>query len=110
MKRHIEFTIERLTQDNNGRLVDGRVCDSPIRVGDVFTKIYGQKQRFDGEVWIDVNPGPIDTVQLVIQSIESYRHSFDEIDHGMTARLMIVGDGLDKLVEGKVLGNDRTIS
>ncbi len=106
MNRHIEFTVEQFTLEDGRALVDGRVCESEIRVGDVFTKIYGHKQQWDGKQLVDVDPGPTYAVRLVIQSIESYRRLWDELSRGMTARLTLTGDGLDKLSEGRILGDD----
>src|SRR5262245_59757979 len=102
MNRHIEFTVDRLTVQDGRALVDGRVCESPIRVGDVFTKVYGHKQQWDTKRWVDVDPGPTHTVRLVIESIDSYRRLWDELSPGMTARLTLTGDGLDRLSEGKI--------
>jgi hypothetical protein len=109
MNRHIEFTVERLTFEDGQALVDGRVCESPIRVGDVFTKIYDHRQRWDGKEWIATDTGPTHTVRLVVQSIESYRRLWDELSSGMTARLTVAGDGLDRLSEGRILGDDNAI-
>ncbi len=106
MNRHIAFTVERLTPEDGRALIDGRVCESAIRVGDVFTKIYGHKQRWDSKQWVDVDPGPTHAVRLVIQSIDSYRRLWDELSPGMTARLTLTGDGLDRLSEGRILGDD----
>jgi hypothetical protein len=106
MSRHIEFTVERLTTEDGRVLIDGRVCESPIRVGDVFTKIYGHRQRWDGKQWVTTDPGPTDAIRLVIRSIESYRRSWNELSSGMTARLEVVGDGLDRVAEGRILGDD----
>ncbi len=106
MSRHIEFTVDRLTSETGRTLVDGRVCESPIRVGDVFSRIYGHKQRWDGNQWADIDPGPTHTVRLVVQSIHSYRRRWDELSSGMTARLTLGGDGLDRLSEGTILAND----
>src|SRR5688572_12739548 len=106
MNRHTEFAIERLTSDDRRALVDGRVCESPISVGDVFTKIYGYHQRWNGKEWVAIDSGPTHSLRLVIQSIESYRRSWDELSPGMTARLTVTGDGLDRLSEGKILGGE----
>ncbi len=106
MNRHIEFTVERLSSEAGRTLVDGRVCESPIRVGDVFSKIYGHKQHWDGNQWVAMDPGPTHPVRLVIQSIHSYRRRWDELFAGMTARLTLGGEGLDQLSEGRILGND----
>jgi hypothetical protein len=65
MNRRIEFTVDRLTAEAGRAFVDGRVCQSPIRVGDIFTKIR--------------DPGAIHTVRLVIQSLESYRRLWNEL-------------------------------
>jgi hypothetical protein len=105
MNRHIEFTVERLTPEDGRALIDGRVCESPIRVGDVCTKIYGHKQRWDTKEWVATDPGPTHSVRLVIQSIESYRTLLDQLSPGMTARLTVTGDGLDQLSEGRILGD-----
>ena len=91
MNRHIAFSVERLTCERERALVDGRVCESPIRVGDVFTKIYSHGQRWDGKKLVAADAGPARPVRLVIQSIESYRRCWDELSSGMTARLIIAG-------------------
>ncbi len=106
MSRHIEFTVEHLTSEVGRTLVDGRVCESPIRIGDVFSRIYSHKQRWDGQHWVDTDPGPTRAVRLVVQSIHSYRRSWAELSTGMTARLTLGGDGLDQLSEGRILGAD----
>lgn len=106
MNRHIEFTVERLTPEDGCALVDGRVCESGIRVGDVFTKVYGHKQRWDSKQWVKIDPVPTHAVRLVIQSIVSYRRSWDELSPGLTARLTLTGDGLDRLSECMILGGD----
>jgi hypothetical protein len=71
-----------------------------------FTKIYGHKQRWDSKQWVAIDPGPTQAVRLVIQSIDSYRRLWDELSPGMTARLTLTGDGLDRLSEGRILGDD----
>ena len=110
MNRHIEFTIERVTPEAGCAMVDGRVCKSAIRVGDVFTKIYGHGRLWDGKEWVVIDPGPTDTVRLAIQTIESYRRMWEELSSGMTARLTVVGVGLDRLSEGRILGDDQAAS
>jgi len=105
MSRRITFTIHRLTMDGGKALVDGRVCESPIRIGDVFTTIRGHEQCWDGKNWIPANPKPIEVVRLVVVSIESYGRSWDELLTGMTARLLVAGEGLDKMLEGRILEN-----
>jgi hypothetical protein len=111
MNRHIEFTVERLAFEAGRALVDGRVSESPIKVGDVFTKIYGHKQRLDTKSgrWVAADPGPTHTIRLIIQSIDSYRRQWDELSSGMTARLTLSGDGLERLSEGRILGDDHAV-
>ena len=106
MNRHIVFTIERLTPEDGRALVDGRVCASPIKVGDVFTKVYDHEQRWIDGQWIAIDPSPAYTVRLVIQSIDSYSRLWDELSPGLTGRLMLTGDGVERLSEGRILGND----
>jgi hypothetical protein len=105
VNRRIEFTIGRVTTEEGRALVDGRNCDAPMRIGDIFTRVYGQRQKWDGTEWVAVGLGPTHSVRLVIQSIESYRRIWDELSPGMTARLTITGDGLAQLSEGRILGD-----
>jgi hypothetical protein len=77
---------------------------------DTFTEICGHKQKWNDKELIAVDGGSPENVRLVIQSIKAYRRFFDELDAGMTARLKLTGEGLEKLVAGKILGNGNTIS
>lgn len=107
----LKFTVERLILEDGQALVDGRICGLPLHVGDTFTKVFGHNQRWDRDTdeWVAVDPGPVHSVSLVIRSIESYRRLWDELSTGMTARVTVAGVGLDKLCEGRMVGNDAAL-
>ena len=103
----IVFTVEAILQTDGTTFVDGRVCKAPIRLGDVFTRLYGHSQRWDavGGKWVEIDPGPTLSIALRIESIESYKRFFDELPSGMTARIELSGAGVELLQEGKIIGD-----
>ena len=100
----IEFIVGGVTREEDSALVDGRVGDgdAPIRVHDTFTAICSYTVRRDGGT-IEVVHGPTEPVRLTIESIEAYRRSLDFVDGGMTARLRVRGDGLERLADERIL-------
>ena len=108
MYPHLAFTVERLILKESRAFIDGRICGPSLRLGDVFTKVFGHSRRWNRETdeWVGVDPRPILPVALTIQSIESYRRLWDELSAGMTARLTVTGEGFDTLSEGRIIGDD----
>jgi hypothetical protein len=102
-----EFTVEIVTKHPNEVVVAGRCGNSPIRVGDVFTKIYAYTPILTMENYgrprERINE---ESVQLKIDRIFTYGHFLDEIHPGLTAELFLVGEGDELLQVGKVLAAD----
>jgi len=99
----IEFIIWRVTREEGCALVDGRVGDGdPIRVHDIFTAVCSYTARRDGGTF-EVESGPTEPIRLIVESIEAYQRSLDFADSGLTARLRVRGDGLEKLADERIL-------
>ena len=99
-----EFIIGRVTREDGCALVDGRVGDgdAPIRVRDTFTAIRHYTVRREGGA-IEIVDGPTEAVCLTVESIEAYRRLLEFADRGLTARLRVRGDGLERLAEQMIL-------
>jgi hypothetical protein len=97
-----EFIIGRVAHEDGFALVDGRVGDGTIRVHDTFTAIYGCIGSVVGDR-VEVVCGDSEPVRITVESIEAYGHFLDYADGGLTARLRVRGDGLERLDDHKVL-------
>jgi hypothetical protein len=82
-----EFGVHVVDKEN--RALIGRCYQGVIKVGMVFSSA-----ELDGVV---------EPVSLRIVSIDSYRRSFQEIDVGFVARLIVDGEGLEVLDERSAL-------
>ena len=98
----IEFIISRVTQEHGSALVDGRVGDGMIRVHDAFTEICSYAGQSVGDR-VEVVRGQAEPVRLTVETIEAYKHFLDCVERGLTARLRVRGDGLERLADQKIL-------
>jgi hypothetical protein len=99
---NIEFIVGRVTHEDGFALVDGRVGDGTIRVHDTFTAICSYDGQRVGDR-VDVVRGQAEPVRLTVETIEAYRHFLDCVERGLTARLRVRGDGLERLADQKIL-------
>jgi hypothetical protein len=87
-----QFGVHGVERASDPTIVIGRCYIGPLRVGDVFVRNQlpaGQELR---------------SIRLTIAHMEAYRHSMDELDEGLTARLTLTGDGGVTIVAESVLG------
>ena len=109
MQPKFEFEVIQLRTGTDDAFVEGRNCGALIRVGDVFTWICSRVPKGNGRDFIAGEIALEGSVQITVLSIEAYHHQLDELSSGMTARMKVVGAGIEKLKEGKVLtGNPQT--
>ncbi|WP_221033312.1 hypothetical protein [Actomonas aquatica] len=90
------FLISRVEVGAGFALVDGRIGDSALKTGHRFTQMF---DRVDA--WRVKEDGKHCSFTLV--GIEAYRHTFEELDAGLTARLRIEGEELDQLNDAEVI-------
>jgi hypothetical protein len=106
MKRSkAEFHIHSAFREGDALVVDGRVLDSALSVGDVFRHVY----RLEPDR--DLRDQPVNfmvieprSLNLRIDQILAYRKSFPTMDSGGTARLFLTGTGAELVGQGDVLG------
>jgi hypothetical protein len=101
----MEFSIEHFQQLPDCIIVAGRCYHGPINVGERFHCLYelvpeltengyGPSKRNEQE----------QLVNLRIDAISAYNHSFIQLDPGMTAELELSGEGIEKIKKGLILG------
>jgi hypothetical protein len=77
-------------------LVDGRHCEGVLKTGHRFSRSFPSV-----DAWQKKEDGV--TCAAVVQRIEAYRHQFDELSAGMTARLTLLGSHLSAVQPRSVL-------
>jgi hypothetical protein len=90
------FLVERVELAGGAAFVDGRTGEGTIPKGFIFSRAFD-----DEKIWRA--KGSFRACHFVLRGIEAYRHSLDELDPGLTARLRIEGADLDALSAAKVL-------
>ena len=94
----IEFGAYQVWSQTDHAILAGRVYESDIRLGDVFTWL----------VWVPWLPAPVSgsrlgaptvtyEIGLRVEGIEAYQHSLDFLPSGMTGALKVTGSGLELL-------------
>ena len=77
----------------------------PLRCGDELTWAYRLNSPRIGTEYGETTRSEVAATSLSVIRIESYGQSVAEIHDGMTARISIEGDDVDKVEEGLALGN-----
>ena len=91
------FLVHRVAIAEGFALVDGRLGDAKIKKGHVFSRSYVRLDAWRSE------KNEFQSCAFVLSEIEAYRHTLEELDGGMTARLRIEGENLDSLATVEVL-------
>lgn len=81
------FVVHAVKMDNGIAFVDGRLGGGTLKTGHVFDRSFSST-----DAWQKKENGL--PCALVVQGIEAYRHKFDELHSGMTARLSLTGSHL----------------
>ena len=94
--RTIELEVIFATEAEDRLRIEGRCLQGPIVMSDRFRYIYrlvpqrnqkdfsGPSQRLDAEA-----------VNLLVESIRAYSRSFEELHPGMSAEIILSGEGID---------------
>lgn len=90
------FIIHAVETNDSVALVDGRLCEGPLKVGHLFNRSFSSV-----EAWQKREDGV--PCALVVQRIEAYQHTLDELSAGMTARLWLVGSHLSAVKPTSVI-------
>ena len=101
-----EFLVESLASDPPDRFTAvGRCGDEPIRVDDTFDAVYRYKpRRYPDELSDDPVRESEEPASLRVVCIHAYGRSLRVLGQGMTASIVLEGQGLDHVVAGWVLG------
>ena len=101
----IEFLIAYFQRQSDRVIVAGRCCQGPINVGERFHCLYESVvERTEDRYGSSKRQGQGELVNLRVDSIFAYGHCFTQLDPGMTARLELSGEGIEKIKEGLILG------
>jgi len=104
--RGIEFgSLLVIKVEDDTAIVGGRVTVGPIHPGDIFSAAYRlgpPKLKDDGATY---RPRRWERpIALTVARIDSYGHSADQLEEGLSGRLELQGEGVDKLMENDILG------
>jgi hypothetical protein len=104
--KQIEFgSLLVIKVEDDTAIVGGRVTVGPINPGDLFSAAYRlgpPKVNEEGETY---RPRRWERqIALIVDRIDSYGHSAAELEEGLSGRLELKGDGVDKLMENDILG------
>jgi hypothetical protein len=91
------FLVHHVELVGGVALVDGRLGESSLKRGHVFSRSFECVDAWRGD------KSQFRSCMFLLGGIEAYRHSLDQLDGGMTARLRLEGEGLDLLPVAKVL-------
>jgi len=80
----IRFAVDSIDAAREGPIVAGRIAEGTVRLGSTFTEVIGRDQFRR-------------TFRLTVKQIFSYRRLWDELEEGMSAELLLVGDGMEEL-------------
>jgi hypothetical protein len=81
------FVVHAVKIDGDVAVVDGRHCEGVLKPGHLFSRSFPCV-----DAWRKKESGV--PCAAVVQRIEAYRHQFDELSTGMTARLSLTGSHL----------------
>lgn len=102
-----EFIVSGIVSGESGQLhVIGRCGEKEIFVGDLFRSVFRvRKSKYPSEMGDAPirEPGEHKTA-LQVKCIHAYGKSLHELGAGMTASLALVGDGVEYVAPGVVLG------
>lgn len=101
--RSFEFEVLIVTSQPDGVRAGGRIIEGIIRVGDVFSVAFRRTHvrtpdGYGPPIRSDDRP-----VSIRIEQIHTYGRSLEKLDAGMTAELVLSGEGAKSLVEWEVL-------
>ncbi len=85
-----QFGVHGVEHEGELTIIIGRCYLGRLRLGDAFVRN-------------TLPEGTVVTTRLTISQMEAYRHSLEEIEEGLTARITLTGDGGDTVVVGSVL-------
>ena len=95
MKRFVELHVARVLERSERRLaIAARCYRGPLRCGDELTWLYQLNAPRVGLESGETTRNEDAAITLRVIEIESYKHSVEEIDTGMTPRISIEGDDL----------------
>ncbi|GEP45844.1 hypothetical protein BGE01nite_51350 [Brevifollis gellanilyticus] len=95
------FMVHSVEMKDGLAIVDGRLGEHMIAVGDVFDRAFP-----NSDAWrLRVTSQPC---ALMVVAIEAYRHSLEELHPGMTARLRLTGSHLSVVKLAEILEIDKT--
>lgn len=98
------FVVGNIVSEEDKELtILGRCGDIPLRLGDKFYMVFCYERggiESIGQPKQVVKQYPI---ELEIKEIFSYDYFLDELGQGMTGRLKLSGNGLDKIEERDIL-------
>ena len=101
-----EFIVDGWVMEDSGQFtVVGRCGDEPIRIGDTFDAVFRYKhRRYPDEMGLNPVREVVRPATLIVRRIESYQRTLDTLGQGMTGTLVLVGDGMEHVHPGWVLG------
>lgn len=112
-----EFLIDKVVQNEDNLLpgryavLIGRCGDVPIHKGHVFEAVSRYKPGRCPED-VGVEPVRLETipVRLVVVEIQTLNRTLDLLGQGMTGAIFVQGAGLDRLADGKDVGQPLAVA
>lgn len=90
------FVVHAVKMEDGIALVDGRHCEGVLKPGHLFSRSFPSV-----DAWQKKEDGV--PCAVVVQKIEAYRHQFEELSAGMTARLSLTGSHLSAVKPKSVI-------
>ena len=102
--KKIEFGVHAAEASGARARVSGRCYSGPIDVGDVFSAVYELVVQPKGEEYGPSLRSKSQLVDIEVKAITAYGRSLSTLDTGMTAELLLSGNGIDAIKPGYTLG------
>ncbi|RKH88048.1 hypothetical protein D7Y21_16485 [Corallococcus sp. AB045] len=104
--RPIEFEVLMVNPRPGGVRAAGRLIEGIICVGDVFSVAFKRTHVRTPDGYAPPIRSGDRPVSICIEQIHAYGYSLQALDAGMTAELVLSGDGAESLAQGDVLGGN----
>lgn len=99
----IEFEVLIVKPQPGGVRAAGRIIEGIIHVGDIFSVAFKRTHVRTPEGYAPPIRSDDRQVSIRIEQMRAYRHDFQELEAGMTAELVLSGEGVDALEKWDVL-------
>lgn len=94
----IEFFVDECRKDDDATIITGVVNVGVVKIGTVFNTASDESAE-------KTSSKPGSPIELSVTRIAAYGHYLDELPKGMTGALVIEGDGVEDLRQGRFVSS-----